>query len=64
MSLTFDDIRAREAEHVLQNYKRQPIALVRGKGSRVWDVNGREYIDLISGIGVRSEEHTSELQSH
>ena len=57
MSLTFDDIRAREAQHVLQNYKRQPVALVRGKGSRLWDVNGREYIDLISGIGVTSLGH-------
>ena len=57
MSLTFDDIRAREAQHVLQNYKRQPVALVRGKASRVWDVAGREYIDLISGIGVTSLGH-------
>ena len=50
--LTLDDIKARESRHVLQTYKRQPVAFVRGSGSRLYDVDGREYLDLLSGIGV------------
>jgi acetylornithine/N-succinyldiaminopimelate aminotransferase len=55
--LTFDDITALEAQHVVQTYKRQPVAFVRGSGSRLYDVDGREYLDLISGIGVTSLGH-------
>jgi predicted acetylornithine/succinylornithine family transaminase len=57
MTISFDDIRARESRHVLQTYKRQPVAFVRGQGSLLYDVNGREYIDLVSGIGVTSLGH-------
>jgi len=57
MTITLDDIRARESRHVLQTYKRQPVAFVRGKGSWLYDVNGREYLDLVSGIGVTSLGH-------
>ena len=45
-------VKALEAEHVLQTYKRQPIVLERGRGSRVFDVDGRSYLDFITGIGV------------
>ena len=52
MTQTLDDIRNRESKHVLQTYRRQPVAFVRGSGSRLYDVDGREYLDLVSGIGV------------
>jgi acetylornithine/succinyldiaminopimelate/putrescine aminotransferase len=55
--VTLDDIRAREARHVLQTYKRQPIAFVRGKGVHLYDTDGREYLDFVSGIGVASLGH-------
>ena len=55
--ITLDDIQAREAMHVLQTYKRQPVAFVRGSGPRLWDVDGREYLDFVSGIGVASLGH-------
>jgi acetylornithine/N-succinyldiaminopimelate aminotransferase len=58
MKQTLDDIRARESRHVLQTYKRQPVAFVRGSGSRLYDVDGREYLDLVSGIGVTSLGHS------
>ena len=45
-------MQALEAEHVLQTYKRQPVAFVRGEGTRLFDVDGRAYLDFISGIGV------------
>ncbi|WP_375765935.1 acetylornithine transaminase [Archangium gephyra] len=38
--------------HLLQNYKQQPIVLERGLGSRVWDADGREYLDLLGGIAT------------
>jgi len=57
MTQTLDEIRARESQHVLQTYRRQPVAFVRGSGSRLYDVDGREYLDLVSGIGVTSLGH-------
>jgi predicted acetylornithine/succinylornithine family transaminase len=51
------DIQAREARHVLQTYRRQPVTLVRGQGVRLFDTDGREYLDLLSGIGVASLGH-------
>jgi acetylornithine/N-succinyldiaminopimelate aminotransferase len=55
--MTLDDIQARESRHVLQTYRRQPVAFVRGNGTRLFDVNGREYLDFVSGIGVASLGH-------
>jgi len=57
MNVTFEEIQAREARHVLQTYKRQPVAFVRGSGARLYDTTGREYLDFISGIGVTSLGH-------
>ncbi|MGO9066933.1 MAG: aspartate aminotransferase family protein, partial [Myxococcaceae bacterium] len=34
---------------LLQNYKQQPLVLERGLGTRVWDADGREYLDLLGG---------------
>src|SRR4029434_5894708 len=55
--LTLDDIKALEARHIVQTYKRQPVAFIRGSGARLYDVDGREYLDLVSGIGVASLGH-------
>jgi acetylornithine aminotransferase/acetylornithine/N-succinyldiaminopimelate aminotransferase len=57
MKVTFEEIQARESRHVLQTYRRQPVAFVRGKGARLYDTTGREYLDFISGIGVTSLGH-------
>jgi predicted acetylornithine/succinylornithine family transaminase len=57
MKVTLEDIQAREARHILQTYKRQPVAFVRGSGARLYDTTGREYLDFISGIGVTSLGH-------
>ena len=46
-----------EREYVLQNYARYPLVLHHGKGARVWDVDGKEYLDFISGIGVNALGH-------
>src|SRR5580765_2005914 len=54
---TVDDVQTREAKYVLQTYRRQPVTFVRGHGVRLYDTEGREYLDLLSGIGVASLEH-------
>jgi len=46
-----------EREYLLQNYARYPLALHRGKGCYVYDLEGNRYLDLIAGIGVNSLGH-------
>lgn len=46
-----------EAESIIQTYARQPILLVRGSGARVWDAEGREYLDFVAGVAVNSVGH-------
>ncbi|MGC5013090.1 acetylornithine transaminase [Streptosporangium sp. DT93] len=41
----------------MPNYGVPPLALARGEGTRVWDADGREYLDLIGGIAVSSLGH-------
>jgi acetylornithine/N-succinyldiaminopimelate aminotransferase len=43
--------------HVMNTYGRVPIALSHGKGSRVWDVNGKAYLDALGGIAVNTLGH-------
>jgi len=52
-----NDVQALESRHVLQTYRRQPITFVRGEGVKLFDAGGREYLDLLSGIGVASLGH-------
>lgn len=46
-----------ESAYLLQNYSRYPLVLQRGKGCWLYDIDGRRYLDLISGIGVNSLGH-------
>ncbi|MDY6865700.1 MAG: acetylornithine transaminase [Halobacteriota archaeon] len=46
-----------DARYVLQNYTRGPIVLVKGSGSRVWDIEGNEYIDCVAGIATNNVGH-------
>ncbi len=45
-------------KYVANTYARFPIALVRGKGARVWDADGNEYLDFVAGIAVNSLGHS------
>ena len=42
---------------LMNNYGTPPIAIVRGEGARVWDVDGREYVDMLAGIAVNALGH-------
>lgn len=46
-----------ERAYLLQNYARYPLVLKRGKGCWLYDLDGKRYLDLISGIGVNSLGH-------
>ena len=43
--------------HTMNTYARLPIALERGQGCRVWDVNGKSYLDGLGGIAVNTLGH-------
>jgi acetylornithine/N-succinyldiaminopimelate aminotransferase len=44
-------------EVIAQTYGRLPIVLVRGEGCRLWDAEGKEYLDFVAGIGVCNLGH-------
>lgn len=52
--LSSQEIKKKDEKYVMQTYGRFPVAIVRGEGARVYDPEGREYIDFTSGIGVCS----------
>jgi len=55
--MEFDVIEQLEASQFLPVVKRHPVALREGRGSRVRDINGREFIDLMAGWGVTRVGH-------
>lgn len=57
MTPALDEIRRVDAAHVMQTYGRLPVAFVRGEGTRLWDSEGKEYLDFISGYAVTSLGH-------
>ena len=52
-----EGIRARDREFVMGTYARQPVVFVRGEGARLWDSDGREYLDFLAGIAVVGVGH-------
>ena len=47
-----EELAARWSAVMMSNYKVPPVALARGEGARVWDVDGVEYTDLLGGIAT------------
>jgi predicted acetylornithine/succinylornithine family transaminase len=52
------EIMALADENIMNTYKRFPIVLVKGLGVKVWDVNGKEYLDFVAGIAVCNLGHS------
>lgn len=52
-----DTVQALEARHIVSTYRRAPIVVVRGQGVFLYDAEGREYLDLVSGVGVAALGH-------
>jgi acetylornithine/N-succinyldiaminopimelate aminotransferase len=59
--LEMDNTIALADKYMFPTYKRFPITLVRGEGCRVWDENGKEYLDFVGGIAVCALGHSSPL---
>ncbi len=51
------ELRALEREYVMPTYARQPVEFVRGEGTLLWDSDGNEYLDFLSGISVTQLGH-------
>src|SRR5581483_8307223 len=47
-----DDLREDASRYLMHTYAPLPISIVRGKGSRVYDLEGREYLDFVGGVAV------------
>ena len=54
---TATDVISVEKEHLLQIYRRSSVVFERGRGCRLFDADGRSYLDLLSGIGVAALGH-------
>src|ERR1051326_6344305 len=54
---TLDQIAERERKYILQTNNRYPVVLSRGKGVFLYDIEGRKYLDFVSGLGVNALGH-------
>ena len=57
MNAAVPNLNAATSPHVMNTYGRLPIAMSHGRGCRVWDVNGKEYLDALGGIAVNTLGH-------
>jgi len=57
MSKTSDIIQQFD-EHVIPSYARRPIVFVKGKGAKLWDADGKVYLDFLAGISVLNVGHS------
>ena len=57
MKTGLEDFRQAEAILMCKTYGRYPVAVSHGKGSRLWDYSGKEYVDLLGGIAVTGLGH-------
>jgi len=54
---TFEQIAELERQYLLQTYNRYPVVLQRGKGVFLYDIEGKRYLDFVSGLGVNALGH-------
>ena len=47
-----EEIKESAEQYLMDTYTRQPISIVRGRGAKVYDSEGREYVDFVAGIAV------------
>ncbi len=51
------DILADSQKYIMNTYSRQPLLLVKGRGTKVYDSEGKEYVDFVSGVAVCNLGH-------
>ena len=54
-----EELMVRSNKYIIGTYRRQPVVLVKGSGARVWDSDGKEYLDFVAGIAVCSLGHSN-----
>ena len=52
-----EELKESAEQYLMGTYARQPISIVRGRGSKVYDLEGREYVDFVGGIAVNILGH-------
>jgi len=57
MEISNYSLNQEDKKNYLPTFNRLPLAFIKGKGSRLWDANGKEYIDMLAGIAVNNVGH-------
>ena len=57
------DWKAIESKYYMYCARRQPIVIVRGQGTKVWDDSGKEYLDFTSGWAVNNVGHANPVMA-
>lgn len=57
MQISNEQLHQLDKAYYLPAFKRFPLAFIKGSGSRLWDADGKEYIDMLAGIAVNSVGH-------
>jgi len=55
--MTVNDILEESKKYIMNTYKRLPLLIVKGRGNRIYDRDGREYMDFVSGLAVNNLGH-------
>lgn len=55
--MTADEIFEESKEYIMNTYKRTPLFVVKGRGNRIYDHEGKEYLDFVSGLAVNNLGH-------
>ena len=55
--MTLADLKRLESRYVMPTYAKAPVEFVRGEGTRLWDAEGREYLDFFAGLSVHNAGH-------
>ena len=55
--MSLAEVQGLEARYLMRTYKRAPVDFVRGEGALLWDADGKEYLDFLTGISVCSLGH-------
>ena len=57
VAMSLSDLQQLERDYAIPTYVRNPVEFVRGSGTRLWDVDGNEYLDFLAGISVLNVGH-------
>jgi acetylornithine aminotransferase len=55
--MSTEELKRAAAQYLMETYTRQPLSIVRGRGMKVYDIEGREYLDFVGGIAVNILGH-------